>query len=150
MYMDLSPADLGLDMLKRCVAGRARQVSRVITARYDRELRPLGVTANQLTMLALLATLGPSRPADLEPYLMMGQSTVSRNLARMVENGWVETSAAEDRRTHLVRLTAAGEALLEEARAPWERAQAWAMETIGEGSVGHIDRVSKTFNPRIP
>ncbi len=143
-------AEIGMSILQQCMAGRVRQISRVVTAHYDTALRDTGVTANQLTMLAMLAVMESATPAELEPYLMMEQSTVSRNVRRLVENGWVTSDDAEDRRTYRLRLTEAGMDALKAAYPAWQDAQGWVEGKIGATSMGHIGAVSKKLNPLIP
>ncbi len=143
-------AKAGLTMLQHCVAGRLRQISRVVTAHYDNVLRAYGLTANQLTMLSLLSVLGPTRQADLEPYLMMEQSTVSRNVARLVEHGWITKTRGDDKRAFPLSLTTKGERVLLSAQKGWNEAQAWATALLDQQSISHINRIAKKINQRIP
>ena len=141
---------LGLEMLEQCVAGRVRVINRVMAAHYDNLLREHGLTANQLTMLCLLAALGPSRPSALKDYLAMDQSTVSRNLDRMEANGWLKREPDKDGRAQLVALSAEGTRLLRRAEPQWRVAQEWALGLLDKGSETTIDRIAKKVNPLIP
>lgn len=145
------PAEIASHILRTCAAGRIRQINRVVTAQFDAELREHGITANQLTILALATALGPSRGADLEPYLVMEQSTLSRNVNRMVDNGWLEKRAdPEDGRSQLLAVTRDGTELLEAAYGSWQQAQQWAEELIGTTRLEGIATVARTVNPNIP
>ncbi len=149
--MSASSADVARAIIHRCAAGRVRQISRIITARYDTHLREVGVTANQLTILAVITVLGPSRSSDIEPFLAMEQSTLSRNLSRMVDNGWLARRVdREDGRSSLLEVTAAGAKVLEEAYEPWSEAQAWTEELLGDEGIDSIASVARKVNPRIP
>ena len=70
-----------------CLSVRVRLLSRTITAIYDDALRPLGLTAGQLNVLVVIAKRGPISPGEIARRLNMEKSTVSRNLARMRDNG---------------------------------------------------------------
>src|SRR3982751_1429456 len=105
-----------IDTISRtCIAVRLRLLNRVITNFYDAALRPLGLKASQLNVLIVTARLGLARPAQVCQILQLDVSTLSHNLSRMRENGWVEVVEEEDARTQPFRLTEAGKALLEKA-----------------------------------
>lgn len=138
------------DMLETCVAGRVRQISRVVSARYDDALRDHGVTANQLTILCLFAVLGPSRSVDIEPYLASEQSTLSRNLARMIDKSWVRKTGDADGRAHRLALTPKGKRVIEAVHGDWQDAQDWARKLLGNPGIESLHRVAKSLNPLIP
>ncbi len=135
-------------VIHHCLAGRVRQISRVVTARYDEELRPLGITANQLTILSAVAVLEEVTPTDLQPYLLMETSTLSRNVARMVENRWLATMPADDRRSHLLVVAPEGRRILEAVEPRWEAAHAWATELLGGSDA--VRELAHRVNPNVP
>lgn len=71
-------------------------------------------------LLNLLHDRGPSRAADLLDTLAVDQSTLSRQLAALVERGFVErrTDPTDGRAAQLV-LTPLGTKTIETARAAW-------------------------------
>ena len=144
----------GLEAARRviheCLAGRIRLLSRVVTGRYDAELRTCGITANQMTILAVVAMLEQTSPTEMQPYLMMDASTISRNVARMVESRWLATIPAEDRRSHYLVVAPEGFRLLAESAPAWERAHRWAEELFGERGKTAIRELSHAVNPLIP
>lgn len=145
--MEPAAAELAAGMLKACAASRVRQISRVVTARYDACLRDRGITTNQLTILCLIVARGPSRSVDLEPHLAMEQSTLSRTLRRMLEHGWIERRPDDDRRCHLVAATDEGVALIRRAHDAWSDAQAWIRDRLGPESLEGLDEVARKLNP---
>ncbi|MEZ4415776.1 MAG: MarR family winged helix-turn-helix transcriptional regulator [Gemmatimonadota bacterium] len=142
----------GTDMARRvintCLAGRVRQISRAVTARYDAELRECGITANQLTILAAVAMLEMTTQRDLLPYLLMEASTLSRNIKLMVENRWLATIPGEDRRSHFLVVSPAGYRVLAQVKEPWERAHAWATKALGDADA--VREMAYRLNPHIP
>lgn len=144
----------GLETARRviheCLAGRIRLLSRVVTGRYDAELRDAGLTANQMTILAVVAMLEQTSPTEMQPYLMMDASTISRNVARMIESRWLATIPAEDRRSHYLVVAPEGFRLLAEAAPAWERAHRWAEEQFGSEGRDAIRALSHAVNPLIP
>lgn len=142
--------DVAHEILNNCVAGRVRQISRVVTARYDDELRPFGITANQVTVLSVVAALEQSTPTEMQPYLMMDASTISRNVQRMIANRWLALIPSDDRRSHYLVVAPAGAELLRAIRPAWQRAQAWAAETFDASGIASVRRIATLANPRIP
>jgi DNA-binding MarR family transcriptional regulator len=126
---------LAAEAVGSCISTRLRLATRVITKVYDDALRPFGLTASQMSLLALAAGRECIRQADVSTTLQMDNSTVSRNLDRMRANGWLEEVADEDARVHSHRLTASGKALFERVMPAWRVAQRQAQKLLGESGV---------------
>ena len=62
----------------------------------------------------------------------MEKSTLSRDLKRMEQLGWIRSEAALPRGGRIVTLTPAGSRLLTDVRPAWEKAQARARAELGE------------------
>lgn len=137
-------------VIHNCLAGRLRMLSRVVTARYDQELRDVGLTANQVTILSVVAMLEETSPSEMQPFLMMDSSTISRNVARMIESGWLMTLPADDRRSHRLVLAEAGYQRLANAAPAWERAHRWAEGLFGEDGGESIRALTHRINPLVP
>ena len=138
------------EVVAQCVCARLLQVTRVVAGHYDRSLRKLGVTGNQVVLLSVIAALRRCTPADLEPILQMDRSTVSRNLSRLVSAGLVTKIPGRDRRTWSAVLSAKGEELLVRAVPVWRESQAWAEELIGRQGTEAIRRVARRTNEHLP
>src|SRR5262245_43344430 len=114
----------GIDRIAgNCIASNVRRLNRVVTNLYDDALRPLGLTASQLTILVVTANLGLARPTEVCEIVHLNISTLSRNVERMRTRGWLELVPGEDARTQQFRLTAQGKRLLERAVPAWEKGQ---------------------------
>jgi DNA-binding MarR family transcriptional regulator len=130
-------------MARECVGNQLRLTNRVVMGIYDRELRPLKLTASQLIILALTVKQGQVRPVELCRTLHMDASTVSRNVERMRARGWLEQVPGEDERSRPFRLTASGGKILSDATVAWEQAQAKAVGLVGKEGVALLRRMSK-------
>ena len=126
---------LAAEAVSSCISTRLRLATRVITKVYDDALRPFGLTACQMSLLAMAAGREFIRQADVSTTLQMDNSTVSRNLDRMRANGWLEEVADEDARVHSHRLTQSGKALFERVMPAWRVAQRQAQKLLGEAGV---------------
>jgi len=121
---------LAMEMRRECVAMRVRLLNRRISRLYDAALRPYGVTTAQLNIMTALALTGGARATDIADTLAIEKSTLSRNLARMVERGWI--SAVDEARGtgKELQLLAAGRKLFERAIPAWRAAQRQARKEI--------------------
>ena len=128
------------EVLRDCVATRLRMANRVVTKVYDDALRPLGITVTQMSMLVVAEDRGIIRQSEVGAELRLDDSTLSRNLERMRDNGWLEEVAEDDARVHSYRLTEAGRALLEKAIPAWRSAQGEAQRLLGDAGVRALRR----------
>jgi DNA-binding MarR family transcriptional regulator len=133
-----SPAEL---IARDCIAVRVRALNRAVTAVYDEALRPHGLRVGQLNLLVAIARFGTARPGDLCRLLRMEKSTLSRDVELMRRNGWLEIDGSAGGRARPLRLTAAGQALLEAALPAWQAAQARARTLLGDDGVAALSRV---------
>lgn len=143
--------DSGLDgevareILRGCVFSRTRMLDRVLSRLFDDSLSPLGVRANQLTVLALIGAMEGLRAADVAQYLEMDKSTVSRGLALLRDRGWVAESVGATKTSRRLVVTAEGRALLHETLPFWRSAVEKACDTLGEESVEALRGAADSF-----
>jgi DNA-binding MarR family transcriptional regulator len=132
--------NLAAEAVGNCIATRLRLATRVITKVYDDALRPFGLTASQMSLLAVAAGREIIQQAEVSALLQMDNSTLSRNLDRMRANGWLEKVAGEDARVHSHRLTDSGKALFERVMPAWRIAQRRAQKLLGESGTRALYR----------
>ena len=76
----------------------------------------------------------------------MDRSTLSRNLAPLAAQGWVEVSVGADTRSRKVSVTAAGRRKLKAALPLWRKAQCEVEAVLGKSEVGALhDRVERAL-----
>jgi DNA-binding MarR family transcriptional regulator len=130
-----------------CFAVRVRLLNRIVTRIYDEALRPVGMTANQMNILAVLENMTEAQPSDLCRVLYMEKSTVSRNVERMRQQGWLHERPGPDGRAVLLATTARGRALLIRAMPLWEDAQEQVCKLLGESGAASVARLAQPFFP---
>jgi len=130
-----------------CFAVRVRLLNRIVTRIYDEALRPVGMTANQMNILAVLENMTEAQPSDLCRVLYMEKSTVSRNVERMRQQGWLRERPGPDGRAVLLAAAARGKTLLIRAMPLWEEAQRRVCELLGEAGAASIGRLAQPFFP---
>jgi DNA-binding MarR family transcriptional regulator len=124
--------DIAEQITTNCLMGRTRYLSRVLTGIYDEEVRPFGVQATQVTLLATVAAHGPVRRSDLGRWLHFDSSTLTRNLRVMLDNRWLEeVRDGKDGRGLPLQVTEAGANLLHMLGPAWHRAQGRALQMVG-------------------
>jgi DNA-binding MarR family transcriptional regulator len=107
----------------QCLAARLRLLNRLVTSLYDDALRPHGVRISQLNILVVIAARAPTRASDVSRVLKLEKSTLSRDLARLIERGWVIAAPR-------LEITSAGNALLERCLPAWRDAQRSARKLL--------------------
>ena len=132
---------------RECIAVRVRMLNRIITGIYDDALRPLGIKASQMNILVVTSKLDVARPAQVCEILQLDTSTLSRNVERMMANGWLEVVADEDRRSQPFRITTKGTDLLEKTIPAWRQAQKKAAAMLGEQGVAAMNHAVKKMVP---
>jgi DNA-binding MarR family transcriptional regulator len=116
---------------RECIAVRVRLLNRVVTSMYDDAMRPFGLTINQLNILVAISRLGQQNAKQLVRALQMDPSTLSRNLQRMREMGWIRPIPGADARSRKLIVTAKGKRLIEKVFPAWQRVQTQAESLLG-------------------
>ena len=134
-----SPADATEPALpKGCTSFKLRQLARRVGRHYDQQIAAVGLKTTQYSLLSHIAQLGPARPSDLAACMGLEPSTLTRNLAPLVAQGWVEVLAGEDGRSRSVSLTTAGRGKRSEAQRAWKQAQIALEQRLGASRVARL------------
>jgi DNA-binding MarR family transcriptional regulator len=136
---------LAKSIAAECIAYRVRLVNRVITNIYDRALQPLGIKFNQANILTMLSLTYRATSADIARVLLMEKSTVSRTVARMKNNGWINVESQGDGTSPLVTVTPQGRKIMAAMHAQWEKAQQRASELLGEKGIAAVMMLHDTL-----
>ena len=133
-----SIASLVGEVAQQCLLTRSRQISRVITGIYDEALRPHGVNAPQFSLLVLVAKLNGASRAEIGRANHQERSTLTRNLALLQGEGWIEEIVPEAGRSRPILITEAGREVLAGAAGAWRSAQREARQLLGDDGVAAI------------
>lgn len=130
-------SDIDIREIADCTCAGLRRTTRRITQLYDHALAPVGLTANQFSLLSYLygaemMKAGGLSIKTLADRLGMDPSTLTRNLKPLASKGLVADRAdPDDGRARLVMITALGRSKLEAAVPHWRRAQSALNEKLG-------------------
>jgi DNA-binding MarR family transcriptional regulator len=125
-------SDLYRRVETECPAFQARVTARALTRYYNACFRPLGITAEQFS---LLVGIGGSREpmlAELAARAGVDATTLSRSVKSLERRGLVRNHGGRGRAGKRLVLTDAGVRLMDEAMAVWERARVRLAEALGE------------------
>jgi DNA-binding MarR family transcriptional regulator len=112
-------------LVSECAGCNSRLAARLITQFLDQQLAPAGLTIAQLGLMAQIATSTDDTLGALARRTGLEQSTLSRNLRNLENEGLVEIAVVDgDLRRRMVWLTEAGARRLERAIPVWRRAHA--------------------------
>lgn len=133
------------EVVRDCLAVRVRMIGRAVTALYDRAVTGHGITIAQLNLLAALGKVGPCPPGRLGDVLQLERSTVSRNLAPLIEYGWVRAVESDAKGLREIALTPAGRRKIESVLPDWRTAQQEAARLLGASGVDAVRAVADTL-----
>ena len=115
-----------------------------MTRLYDEALRPTGMTTSQMNILVVVAKYGEATPRQVGDWLHLEKSTLSRNVRRLQQNGWLVIRSAEKGNSHSLKLTSKGDRVLQRGLPLWESAQKEAKAILGKTGLQEILRVAGT------
>jgi DNA-binding MarR family transcriptional regulator len=119
----MRPEKVDFVACRQCVCTAARRRSRDLTRVFEKAMRGSGVRGTQFTLLATLVQTGPIPTTGLAEFQGLERTTLTRNLSRLVRDGFVQIQEGEDRRVRKVAITAAGEEAARRAFPFWRKAQ---------------------------
>lgn len=125
------PSDTPQHIAASCLAMRARRLARGVSRLYEAELGDLGLSAGRFNVLVAIAANPGVQAHALTGPLDLEKSSLSRTLARLIDDGLVASEPTGQGRGAALQATPAGLDLLERARPAWERAQVQAEAALG-------------------
>jgi DNA-binding MarR family transcriptional regulator len=129
-----------LQISKECLAGRIRILNRVVSKIFDEKLRPHGVRSSQINILVVVAVHGPLTPAQVSRRLYLEKSTLSRDLTRLIDRGWIHSNTEQGRRSRL-EISHDGRELIRRLTPAWKQAQSEVKKVLGKSFTAEVYRV---------
>jgi DNA-binding MarR family transcriptional regulator len=135
------PPETGEMVSESCLCLSLQRAARTVARRFDKALKPVGLSNGQFSLMILLTAETPPTISGLAAALATDRTTLTANLKPLGQRGLVAvTPDARDRRNRRVTLTEAGQALLRQAMPLWHRAQAATLERRNPVSLGDMRR----------
>ena len=121
-----------------CACSQVRRLARKLSSLYDTLLSPEDLTITQYSLLANIERAGQLSHTVLAEKVGMERTTLTRNLRPLTRAKWVASATGQDRRQHLLQLTAAGRRKLVRSLPLWEEAQGQFLSQIGTESLQEL------------
>lgn len=129
------------DIATDCIGARIRMLNRTISRIYDEEIRGHGIKFSQMNILTMVTLHGPVQQLEIARLLSLEKSTLSRNVALMEANGWIEVLPGHGN-SRLLQVTVLGRRLLEKAAPGWRAAQARVEALLGTETATAVGRAA--------
>lgn len=136
-------------MKQYCGSLNLRRTARVLTRHYDEALRPTGVTATQLPLLAAINAGVSTSISALAEELDLERSTVSRELDVLGRLGLIEFRDGSDKRVTALILTARGHKTLAAAFAAWQEAHEAVTAAYGSAAFDTLLNQTRTLGRKV-
>ncbi|MFC4348727.1 GNAT family N-acetyltransferase [Kordiimonas lipolytica] len=129
------------------VGTRMRRLQEQLTADADRIYEEAGLKFRVSYFYAMyaLSEYGSMPIGEIARLAGFSHSAVSQTVKRMAGEGLVETTAMDDGRQKCVQLTAAGQAMVDEARPIWQDLEAVNTEAGASKLLAGIDAMEATY-----
>lgn len=138
------PFETTLRVRDCCLCLHVQRAARALARRFDAALRPAGLTNGQFSLLMALNRPNPPPLGPVADLLAMDRTTLTAALKPLERRGLVAVRVdPADRRSRLLALTPAGQAVLAAALPLWERAHA---EEEARLPHGHAERLRTDLN----
>jgi DNA-binding MarR family transcriptional regulator len=115
-----------------CPAFQARVTARALTRYYNACFRPLGITAEQFSLLVGIGGSHEPTLAELAARAGVDATTLSRSVKSLVQRDLVRNDGGRGRAGKRLVLTEGGRRLMDEAMIAWEGARVRLAEALGE------------------
>ena len=103
------PFETTIHVRDHCLCLHAQRAARALARRFDKELKPLGLTNGQFSLLMSLNRPLPPTLTSVADLLAMDRTTLTAALKPLVRDGLVEIKPDEiDRRARLLVITPSG------------------------------------------
>ena len=125
----------------QCIAARLRGLSRIADGVYRRHMAGSGTTEQQLNILLVLYQEGEVPQKRVSEVLLLERSSLTRNLVRLVEQGWIEKKGAVNRPK--ISLTPKGKKATKKLLPRWEAAMDEVSTVLGGEGMLYLNMVEK-------
>ncbi len=133
-----------------CVNAKLRKLHRLLNTAYQIKINPFGLRGSMLSILFIIGKRKGVNQKTIADALVLDQSTMSRDLKKLIQKGWVVKSTGADSRYSQLALTKDGYALLEEVTPVWEALQEKITGILGAFNVQQIDQITQAITANLP
>ncbi|WP_249872670.1 MarR family winged helix-turn-helix transcriptional regulator [Oceanobacillus saliphilus] len=120
-------------IIQFCSCANIRKAARTVTQAFEKQMQSTGLKVTQYYMLVNIARHKEITVSELGEIMLLEQSTATRNINILKNNGYVSiTKAKDDLRTKYISITDLGLEKLEEATPIWLNIQTKIEDNLGK------------------
>lgn len=134
---------------RACVNGKLRKLHRLINSAYMKNLKPFGLRGSMLSILFIIGKRPGINQKTIADILILDQSTMSRDLKKLIDNQWISKKNGKDSRHKSLELTDEGIQLLENVTPVWERMHHTVEEILGKHNLQQIDLITMAIQENL-
>lgn len=141
----MKTADKGIPEInpQMCPLMRLLVISRKFEKVYKKHFNKLNVTQSQVSILLMVAKMGEIVQSAIGKQLELERSTVSRDLARLIDKGYLHKTA--NGVSPVVSLTKEGNKVAKLVACEWEKGYKDASDLLGEKGMNALAEIEKTM-----
>ena len=132
-----------------CVNGKLRKLHRMINSVYMNKFKPFGLRGSMVSILFIIGKYRDVNQKTIADVLILDQSTMSRDLSKLVKNGLIKTKKGKDSRNSELELTEKGCLLIEEITPIWNKLHCKVEEILGQYNIQHIDSITEAIKTNL-
>ncbi len=126
-----------------CPLMRLLVISRKLGKLFNKHLIKLNVTQSQVSILLMVGKMGEIKQSAIGKQLELERSTVSRDLARLIDKGYLHKTAKGA--SPVVSLTKEGNKVTKLVACEWEKGYKDASDLLGEKGMNALAEIEKTM-----
>ena len=128
---------------RQCVNGKARRLHKMLDGIYQEGLRPFGLKGSMLSILFIIGKRKGINQKTIANTLVLDQSTVSRDLKKLLNKNWIQINKGKDPRNSELEISKAGYQLLEEVTPVWNTIHTKIDALLGQFNIQQLDNISE-------
>lgn len=132
-----------------CVNAKLRKLHRILNNVYQKKINPYGLRGSMLSILFIIGKREGINQKAIAEMLVLDQSTMSRDLKRLKENGWVTSTKGEDLRNSKLFISKKGYQLLEEVSPIWQELHTNVENILGQFNIQQLDVITEALKTNL-
>jgi DNA-binding MarR family transcriptional regulator len=134
-----------------CLCLHAQRAARTLARRFDRALRPIGLTNGQFSLMMSLNRPEPPGMTAVATLLAMDRTTLTAVLKPLRRRGLLKiTAKPQDRRSRQIKLTPKGRRLLARAVPVWKSTHVAIEALLGDGDPDRLRMNLRALSSNTP
>jgi len=129
---------------RMCPLTRLMVTSRKLGKLFKKHLNKLNVTQSQVSILLMVAKMGEIAQSVIGKQLELERSTVSRDLARLIDKGYLQKTA--NGVSPVISLTKEGIKITNLVAHEWEKGYKDSIDLLGEKGMKALSVIEKAMN----